>query len=281
MIQTPIWMVFISNRPDKFVKSVRLFGGQKEDKIIVFVSETQKKEFQAAIESAALPFLVQVWTHCVKPRPDKKPPLGAIRYHAFNRVQQAMGMRDFAWMADDDAKNIRWTKPGQLMGNGRDHSYTIATPKVFRREMVRVAVAARENSFWYFTHIMNLQPHNGYNPDRELRACSSWNAFFGFFKTSPNTFNVTIGDGEDYDAAYQAVRQSGTLPILRHYGLGIDFEFVRNKYVDGGRITVLQKAYPELDIVSDIHGKKKGMPFPHFSRKKLNELKATVVPEFQ
>lgn len=276
-----LWTIFISNRPDKFVRSVRLFLSDRKDRVIVFVSENQKDDFIAAIEEAALPFVIEVWTHNVPKRTDGKPPLGAIRYHAFNRVQQAMGLRDIAWMADDDAKNIRWTKPGQLMANGKDHSYTIASPEIFRRELLRLAKTARENNFWFFTHIMNLQPHNSYNPNRELRACSSWNAFFGFFKSSPNTFDISMADGEDYDAAYRAVRQAGTLPILRHYGLGIDFEFVRNKYVDGDRICLLKDRYPELDIVADIHGKKKGMPFPHFSRKKLNELKATVLSDFR
>ena len=196
-----LWTVFISNRPDKFVRSVRLFCEGSQDRAIVFVHENQKEAFQAAIEEAALPFAIDVWTHNVSKRADGKPPLGAIRYHAFSRVKQAMGLRDIAWMADDDAKSIRFTKPGQLMENGIDHSYKIVGPKIFRRELLRVAKVARENNFWFFTHIMNLQPHNAYNPKRELRACSSWNAFFGFFKTSPNTFDTSMGDGEDYDAA--------------------------------------------------------------------------------
>jgi len=277
-----LWTIFISNRPDRFVKSVRLFcDTAQQDHTIVFVAENQRADFQAAIEEAALPFAVEIWPHNVPKRQDGKPPLGAIRYYAFQRVQQAMGRRDIAWMADDDAKNIRFTKPGQMMPNGRNQSYRTASSEIFRRELLKVAMAAREKGFWYFTHIMNMQPHNGYNPKRIFRACCSWNAFFGFFKTSPNTFDITVGDGEDYDAAYQAVRRAGTLPILRHYGLSIDFEFVRNKYTDGARIENLQKRYPELEIVEDIHGKKKGMPFPRFSRKKLNELKATVLTDFR
>ena len=275
-------MVFISNRPDRFVRSVKLFCKNPQDRVVVFVHENQKDDFQAAIESANLSFNIDIWTHYVPKRIDKKPPLGAIRHHAFNRVQQSMGLRDIAWMADDDAKNIRCAKLGETQaGRGEYPSYRTATPARFRQEVLKVAQAARENGFWYFTHIMNMQPHNGYKKDRVFRACSSWNAFFGFFKTSPNTFDINMGDGEDYDAAYRAVKKSGTLPILRHYGLGIDFEFVRNKYVDGDRILKLQRRYPDLQIVSDIHGKKKGMPFPHFSRKRLNELKATVLPEFQ
>lgn len=272
--------VFISNRPFRFAKSVNLFKGLR--KIYVFAHENQQRDFEAALEDAECDFPVEFLPHNIPDRPDGLPPLGAIRYHALNRVQSRMGRTDIGWMADDDATIIRYAQPGKSYPGASGQpkqSYRKADPQVVQREIVRLARAAREYSFPYFTHLYNARGNNGYDPKSPFQACPNWNGFFGFFKASPNPFDPTVGDGEDYDAAYRMVRALKTLPILRHNGLTIEFEFVKEKYQSGRRAQWVVSRYPEIAHVSTNCVTK--VPYPSIQKKVRNNLKQTVLAEFR
>jgi hypothetical protein len=267
--------IFVSNKLHWFMKSVEKF---RFDSVAVFVHESDREKYRTAVTS--LPFHVDVVPHAVPHVPNGQTLLGKIRFHAWEWLQEQMLSADIGWMADDDAKTIRYAKRGYKYSNG-DQGFAPAPPNIFYREINRVAKAARYGGFPAFTHNFNARGHNGYDPNKPFKAKANWNGFVGFFKDSPNPFDprTTIQDGEDYVAAYNLVEQCNFLPVLQHTGLTIEFDFVAEKYFSGRRAERVVNRFPELAYVST--NNITGVPHPRLIKTEEKRLKAGMSDEFK
>jgi hypothetical protein len=269
----------LSNKPDKMVRSLAHY--EKFASVSVYIHENQKLDFEAAYQELPNPVPVSFLYHNIR-RPDKQPPLGAIRFHLFNTAIETIGRRDAAVMVDDDLITPRWAEPGKFQPSGAQ-SYPKASPQIFVDELEKVAKEARLEGFPFFTGLFNAMAHNGYKPEHPFKAGWMCNMLGGFFKNSMNPFDPSIPEGEDYAAGCKLVDTLKTLPVLVHRGLVPEFEIISSKYRSplSPRTLVLNQLITRYPWLYKTKNNRSEVIAPLMDAKFRNQLKKTVKKEYR
>ena len=270
----------LSNRPDTALATVQHYTAF--DKLYIYAHEKQMPDFEAAWqEYATTDVEVEFLYHNIE-KVNIQPPFGAIRYHLLQKAKTLIGRRDLAVMVDDDLKQPRWAEPGNYQDSGAQ-SYPVASPAIFREELLKVGHAGLKANFPFVTGIPNARAHNGYKADQPFKAVWRFSQLLGFFRHSPNPFDPKIGAGEDYAASCHLVETLNTLPFLEHRGLVPEFEIIASKYQKPSDprnvfLRALQKQHPWIEIGNNYLS---GVIAPRINRKFLNQLKNTVPTDYR